>query len=154
MIIMKRKGILFSQLLMVVAILVGTSCVKHATGTAGSSVDSSADPATLDAIKPTLFPFKAGDGWGYVDASGKVVISPKYFGASPFTDGLAMVTVGDMSKTEYGYIDSTGKTVIEPKFSMANSFSDGLAAVCVGGAPSNSPGQEANGATSTPKAKL
>lgn len=55
--------------------------------------------------------------WGYIDAKGKVVITPQFETARNFSDGLALV------KKEYGYnskwsvIDKTGKIVLDEAFS-------------------------------------
>lgn len=55
--------------------------------------------------------------WGYIDAKGKVVITPQFEEARIFSDGLALV------KKEYGYnskwsvIDKTGKIVLDEAFS-------------------------------------
>ena len=68
--------------------------------------------------------------------------------ASSFSEGLAMVGVGDIVYEEWedsvssnvfygfvgkcGYIDKTGEFVIEPQFDDADDFSEGLAGVRVG----------------------
>ncbi len=54
--------------------------------------------------------------WGYMDASGKLVIPPRFRDALPFTDGVAQVTV-DEPETGYGigYINQKGQFVIAPK---------------------------------------
>ncbi|MDO8587214.1 MAG: WG repeat-containing protein [Armatimonadota bacterium] len=72
---------------------------------------------------------------GYVDATGKVVIKPRFSSVQPFHEGLAAVRFPIDSG--WGYIDKTGKTVIEPQFEHAESFSDGLALVST-----SRPGQE------------
>jgi len=61
--------------------------------------------------------------------TGKLVISPQFNQAYPFSQGLAAVKIGD----KWGYIDKTGKFVIQPQFNYAQSFSEGLAAVKIGG---------------------
>lgn len=63
--------------------------------------------------------------WGYIDKNGEYIISPKFDGASDFSEGLAVVKI-DWSR---GYVDKAGKFVIEPQFQQANSFSEGLACV-------------------------
>lgn len=70
--------------------------------------------------------------WGYIDTSGKLVIPSTFDEASPFSEGLASVTVWDHSKAsrhKSGFIDRTGRVVIEPIFDVAQSFSEGVAAV-------------------------
>lgn len=67
---------------------------------------------------------------GYVDATGKIIIEPKFEkgGARPFAEGLAAVKYGK----KWGYIDNRGRFIIEPKFEGAGSFHDGIAAVRCG----------------------
>jgi hypothetical protein len=75
--------------------------------------------------------------WGFIDTSGKVVITPQYPEASDFSEGLASVCVGDCSANPIlpfsrGYIDHDGKLVIPTQFGIASNFSEGLAQVCIG----------------------
>ncbi len=65
---------------------------------------------------------------GYINADGNVVIDFQYDEAYPFSEGLAVVRIGD----NYGYIDRTGKMVIEPKYYSVGCFKDGIAVVRVG----------------------
>lgn len=84
-----------------------------------------------------LFPIEINDKWGYIDETGKVVISPKYDmydsydllvdGANPFYDGLARVVVN----RKFGFINKSGQYVIQPKYEFAKDFSENLAAVKV-----------------------
>jgi len=75
--------------------------------------------------------------WGFIDTSGKVVITPQYPEASAFSEGLAVICTGDCGSKPTkpharGYIDRDGKVVIPPQFGTASNFSEGLAQVCVG----------------------
>lgn len=76
-------------------------------------------------------------GKGYIDTSGKIVISPQFEVAEGFQEGLACVGVGKYPTTKFGFIDKTGKFVINPQFSACGNyaslggFSDGLAIVKV-----------------------
>jgi hypothetical protein len=75
--------------------------------------------------------------WGFIDASGKVVVTPQYPAASAFNEGLAVVCTGDCGSNptkphSRGYIDRDGKLVIPMQFGAASNFSEGLAQVCVG----------------------
>ena len=63
--------------------------------------------------------------WGYINASGAVVIEPQFDAASPFSDGLARVT----KDGTYAFIDSTGTTVLEPDVAYVGSFSENRAPV-------------------------
>ncbi|GAH30691.1 unnamed protein product, partial [marine sediment metagenome] len=65
--------------------------------------------------------------WGYIDKTGKWVITPQFQWAGSFSEGLAAVRIE--GKWGWGYIDKTGKWVIEPQFNMASRFSEGLAVV-------------------------
>ena len=79
------------------------------------------------------FPVMVNGKAGYIDRTGKIVLEPKYDGASYFSEGLARVSVGrDTIITEgfsQGYIDETGKVVIAPQWDVVSHFSEGLAAV-------------------------
>jgi FG-GAP-like repeat/WG containing repeat len=75
--------------------------------------------------------------WGFIDTSGKVVITPQYPEASAFSEGLAAICTGDCGPKatkphSRGYIDRDGKVVIPTQFGAASNFSEGLAQVCVG----------------------
>ncbi len=77
-----------------------------------------------------LKPVKNNEGkYGYIDESGKVVISYQFMDAFNFSEGLASIVV-DGGK--YGYINKAGGMVIEPRFQTALPFSEGLAAVDLG----------------------
>ena len=76
---------------------------------------------------PDCFP---QDGkFGYIDKAGKVVITPQFFVAQDFAEGLAAVRVEQTADSKYGYIDRTGHMAIAPRFHQAGPFSEGLAAV-------------------------
>jgi hypothetical protein len=83
--------------------------------------------------------------WGFIDTSGKVVITPQYPEATDFYEGLAVVCTGDcgLKPTKphsRGYIDREGKVVIPMQFGAATSFAEGLAQVCVGSCESQDSG--------------
>lgn len=63
--------------------------------------------------------------WGYIDGTGKQVISPQFDLANSFSEGLAAVKV----KNKCGYINKIGKVVVQPQFSSCEDFAEGLAAV-------------------------
>jgi hypothetical protein len=77
---------------------------------------------------------------GYVDTTGKMVITPQFVDGEPFHEGLALVYttwgINILGHTEgwdlfrrAGYIDHSGKIVIGPRLAEnANSFSEGVAA--------------------------
>jgi hypothetical protein len=80
---------------------------------------------------PDYFPVKQNGKIGFIDSTGKMVISPRFDSASiqndvTFSEGLAVVQLGD----KWGYIDRTGSFVIQPKFEHAPSvFKEGVARV-------------------------
>ncbi|WP_246187897.1 WG repeat-containing protein [Paenibacillus tengchongensis] len=63
---------------------------------------------------------------GYVDRSGRTVISYRYTDARDFHDGLALTR---NSKDLYGYINAEGNTVIPHIYKSGGYFSGGLVAV-------------------------
>ncbi len=65
----------------------------------------------------------------FIDKTGRIIIEPKFDGASYFPEGLAPVRVGKL----WGFIDSSGTTVIKPQFELAYPFSDGLSLIQVAG---------------------
>lgn len=70
--------------------------------------------------------------WGFIDTSGQYVIKPQFDQVVPFSEGFAVVSYANKSKTFHhksGYIDKAGKIVINPDYDVAQSFSEGLAAV-------------------------
>ena len=63
--------------------------------------------------------------FGYADAKGKLVIKPQWHHTEEFSEGLAVVKVGE----KFGFIDKTGKLAIEAKFDSVAGFKNGLAHV-------------------------
>jgi len=88
-----------------------------------------------------LNPKERNGKWGYVNEAGVFVITPKYFAAQPFVDGLALVVTkktwtplgseyGEFRLTQVTWIDSSGRKIHKPiSVRSAHSFSDGRAAV-------------------------
>jgi hypothetical protein len=83
-----------------------------------------------------LFPIIQNGKIGYIDQTGKIVISPQFdvgflnqstLNVVRFSEGLAVVKV----KGKWGYIDKTGAVVIKPVYTDAWPFSEGLAEVRV-----------------------
>lgn len=91
-----------------------------------SKHDGDMKPRFSEGLKPV----ENNEGkYGYIDESGKVVISYQFMDAFNFSEGLAVVQV-DGGK--YGYVNKGGDMVIEPRFWKALPFSEGLAAVDLG----------------------
>lgn len=83
-----------------------------------------------------LIPYNKGGRFGFCDENKKIVIEPKYNSASPFSDGLAIVTPNKKS----GAIDITGKEVIPAKYDQISDFVDGIAIMRFGGYPEGKEG--------------
>ncbi len=78
--------------------------------------------ATAQPTQPsTLFSIRAGDLFGLIDASGKVLLPPEFFEIKP-GDPLTLVRKG--SRT--AYVDGTGRMVIEPQEALSQPFASGL----------------------------
>lgn len=68
--------------------------------------------------------------FGYLDASGNMVIAPQYLKAKDFSEGLAAVKVETPDGEKWGFIDTKGAFVIGPKFmEEPGDFHDGWAVV-------------------------
>jgi len=68
--------------------------------------------------------------YGFIDQAGQLVIPGRYDLVSSFSDGRAMVRIGDgLVRARYGYIDVNGDEVIPPSFKSASDFHEGLAVV-------------------------
>lgn len=65
------------------------------------------------------------DKYGYVDESGKEIIEGKFDYAAPFSEGRALVAMGN----RFGYIDGKGEIVIPLEYILADNFYDGRARV-------------------------
>ena len=65
------------------------------------------------------------EGWGFINNSGDLKITPKYREAGRFTQDRAWVKDGDF----VGFIDKSDQLIIEPQFSEVKSFTENMAAV-------------------------
>jgi hypothetical protein len=75
-----------------------------------------------------LYPIHVNSKYGFMDRSGKTVITAQFDSSSGFSEGLAQVRVG----TKSGYINTKGAVVITPQFDEAGPFQYGRAAVKLG----------------------
>lgn len=69
---------------------------------------------------------------GYVNLAGELVIPPSFFEAQDFSEGLAVVRVGESGERKFGFIDKSGRLVIPARFDRADGFTEGMAAVETG----------------------
>ncbi|HTF05156.1 MAG TPA: WG repeat-containing protein, partial [Bacteroidia bacterium] len=88
-----------------------------------------------DQIRTNIYSFCEGMGvvfykqhYGYIDTTGKIIVSPVYDNAEPFSLGRGAVKHQDF----YGYVDRNGKEIIALKYVQAAPFgSNGLARVSI-----------------------
>ncbi|MEM9644517.1 MAG: WG repeat-containing protein [Planctomycetota bacterium] len=73
--------------------------------------------------EPKLWPISVEGKWGYIDERGSVKIEPQFANASPFHEGLALVSVFGTSEVDLvfdrtydGFIDDSGKFAIPAEF--------------------------------------
>ncbi|PYS59736.1 MAG: hypothetical protein DMF74_20580 [Acidobacteria bacterium] len=67
------------------------------------------------------------NGWGFINRQGQIVIPAKFYEASDFSEGLAVVRLSE--KHQFGYINQNGDLAIPGPFDWAGDFHNGLAAV-------------------------
>lgn len=67
--------------------------------------------------------------WGFIDKTGTTVIPFNFDAVVWFSEGLAMVRVGNKETGKWGYIDKAGKILIPIKYDEAYPFEEGLAQV-------------------------
>ncbi|MEM7575839.1 MAG: WG repeat-containing protein [Planctomycetota bacterium] len=63
------------------------------------------------------------DAYGFIDATGKIALNPKWLAVNDFGEGLA----GAVHKGYWGFIDRAGEFAIRPKFDGVGVFHEGLA---------------------------
>lgn len=73
----------------------------------------------------TPFYSEADGKYGYKDASGKVVVAPRYDLAYQFKEGMAAFSQGG----KYGYLNEEGTEVIGPKYDFTWHFIGGYATI-------------------------
>jgi hypothetical protein len=82
-------------------------------------------PDRVAPISVLLYPKDFGGLQGYINASGRMVISARFEAAMQFADSVARVR----ENGRWGFIDRTGGYIIAPEFVDAHDFSEGLAGV-------------------------
>jgi hypothetical protein len=104
---------------------VADSQPAEANNTAPAEANTGA--ATIAQADGGLVPVPNADGrYGYIDASGTVIIEPQFLYAERFIEGRAVVQV-DLDR--WGVIDERGVFITEPVYQAVVAYRDGLAAV-------------------------
>lgn len=73
----------------------------------------------VEKFSENLAPFLKGGFYGYMDTTGKEIITPNYISVGEFSGGLAWVKTND---NKVGYIDKSGKIIVKPKYLVGNEF--------------------------------
>lgn len=76
---------------------------------------------------------RLNDKWGYIDTTGKTIISHKYDIGISFQEGLARVAIKKNYDWFFGFIDKDGNEVIPLIYSNAKDFTNGYAEVMLDG---------------------
>jgi hypothetical protein len=71
---------------------------------------------------------ESAGGYGYIDRSGAWVIEPQFYGATAFSNGLAVV---QPDLDHYGIIDRTGRVVKQLDYDQVTGFCEGRAQVMI-----------------------
>lgn len=74
-----------------------------------------------------------GGPHGFIDKTGRVVVTPQYSATGDFHEERARVRLQGSGRDQYGFIDKAGKLVIPAIYDDVNYFSSGVAAVGTGG---------------------
>lgn len=102
-----------------------------ASASAPASMAAAAAPAPAPAAiqKPKLIPEKIGEAWGFIDATGKVVVAPKYEVILEFKDGFWRVM---MENFRGGFVNDQGQEICPLRYSIVAPFAEGLSSVHLG----------------------
>jgi hypothetical protein len=135
---LKTRSCLFLYCLVIAPMIAGCLSTSSAISEYHPTVDGDCGVgSTTCDLRPGALKGK----WGYTDKNGNFIIPAKFFGALPFSDGLALVVIRKPSMplgSEYGefrlaqvtYIDRSGREIRPPlSVRVARSFSEGLALV-------------------------
>lgn len=76
-----------------------------------------------------LFLITQGGQSGYIDQTGKIIITPQFGGAWGFYEERTCVQTHGSGSSKYAVIDNTGKFITPAEFSACGQFSQGLGAV-------------------------
>jgi hypothetical protein len=128
------NGLLALGALLVIGAVAGLAATAVSEASA-QPFQTPAEPASRGWLKerfgraaqegPSLRPERIGGKYGYVDASGNLVIPPLFDAADAFSEGLAVV----LCAGRFGYIDARGAFAIPAIYRHARAFRDGFASV-------------------------
>ena len=98
--------------------------------------------ATVKADDPGhLFPAFSYGKYGYINASGSLVIAPQFVGASEFSEGFACVYMPQGGAHSATFINRKGESLLPPQLSACREFSEGRGAIGIDTVLSPSNGQ-------------
>jgi hypothetical protein len=86
----------------------------------------SSSPAKATPDVPPLYPIRLNVQFGYMDRSGKIIVTPQFQRAWDFHNGMARILSDTKGR---GIIDATGKLTFLSQFVWIRNFSEGLAEV-------------------------
>jgi WG containing repeat len=142
---------------LVFALIWFTACLRAAEPVNASGYERPYDVDWKTGFSEGLGDVEVEGKWGFIDASGKLVIPATYDQAMPFSAGLAPVRSGALTNNpkaailgmvgSWCWVDRTGKKVAPGEYRICGSFRDGLAMVVVGGSSALRPGGKAGFAT-------
>ncbi len=82
------------------------------------------------AEKEDLVSIKVDGKYGFRDRNGKMVIPPRFTDTDyGFSDGVAVVAIGEKKEKKWGIIDKTGKWILPPSDKTFQKFSDRMGIV-------------------------
>jgi hypothetical protein len=99
--------------------------LEKPNASASQSTDATSASDAAHTEQDQRFLIKVDGLYGFIDATGRVVIQPQYAMAGDFGDGLAPVWDGDRRD----YIDSSGRVMLDLPHVILGVFSEGLAGV-------------------------
>ena len=123
---MNLKSILIGSIAMMLMLSGCSSSSSESGDVKNDSINEkskdSTDKESQESIKENkeelvgLFPVYVNGKYGYIDRTGKIVVNPQFDYARDFSDGMAVVGIGDYLSQKYGFIDKTGKIGVNPQF--------------------------------------
>ena len=97
----------------------------------GFPKENNSSESQKEVQKEALFKVNSQYGYCFVNREGHPVIPPQFDYACDFSEGLALVKIGE----NCGFINDTGAMIIQPRFQstsvLSQGFSEGLAAVAI-----------------------